>query len=115
MTPYFGGDKGQPSELLDFMCDIYALDPIPREKVKAAYSATFIKTDQQNSRTNRRIFIFLAVLQRKKRYVKTPDIRIGYGKMLKSAHCKIQLCLSIFVFFRRRDQLINLFPNKMLT
>ena len=35
----------------------------------------------------------------KKKYVKTPDIRIGYGKMLKSAHCKIQRCLSIFVFF----------------
>ena len=50
----------------------------------------------------------------KKNYVKTPDICIGYGKMLKSAHCKIQRCLSIFVFFRRRDQLINLFPNKML-
>ena len=54
-------------------------------------------------------------MQLKKRYVKTPGIRIGYGKMLKSTHCKIQLCLSIFVFFRRRDQLINLFPNKMLT
>ena len=35
--------------------------------------------------------------------------------MLMSANCNIQRCLSIFVFFRRRDQLINLFPNKMLT
>ena len=82
---------------------------------KAAYSGTFIKTDLQNSRTNRWIFIFLAVLQRKKNYVKNPDVRIGYGKMLMSANCNIQWCLSIFVFFRRRDQLINLFPNKMLT
>ena len=51
----------------------------------------------------------------KKKYVKNPDARIGYGKMLMSANCNIQRCLSIFVFFRKRDQLINLFPNKMLT
>ena len=50
-----------------------------------------------------------------KNYVKNPDVRTGYGKMLMSANCNIQRCLSIFVFFRRRDQLINLFPNKMLT
>ena len=30
-----------------------------------------------------------------KNYVKTPDICIGYGKMLMSAHCKIKRCLSI--------------------
>ena len=60
-------------------------------------------------------YLFFWPFCSEKKYVKNPDIRIGYGKMLKSAHCKIQRCLSIFVFFRRRDQLINLFPNKMLT
>ena len=50
-----------------------------------------------------------------KNHMKNPDVRIGYGKMLMSANCNIQRRLSIFVFFRRRDQLINLFPNKMLT
>ena len=38
--------------------------------------------------------------------------------MVKSAHCNMQRFLSIFVFLwtcLKRDQLLNLFPNKMLT
>ena len=51
----------------------------------------------------------------KKNYVKNPDVRIGYGKILMSANCNISGAYQSSYFFRRRDQLINLFPNKMLT
>ena len=48
-------------------------------------------------------YLFFGRFAAKKKNVKNPDVRIGYGKMLMSANCNIKRCLSIFVIFRRRD------------
>ena len=78
--------------------------------LKAAYSATIIKTDYQNSRTNRWIFIFLAVLQRKNNYVKTP--RHLYRLWKNAEVCSLQnsavpINLCIFPEMRSADKSIS--------